>query len=182
MAIVRIESDADERLSDFRNIPDPDLLVRRGLFVAEGRMVVTRLLASGLETRALLVTDTALVSLGESIANAVAPVYVVPQAVMNSAAGFNFHRGVLACGERKPCPALEEVVGHAERSTIVVCPTLNNPENLGTIIRIADVFGIDAVCRYSETDGCRAVPNHRRKWVAHHLRPSRRKNRTGKGP
>jgi tRNA G18 (ribose-2'-O)-methylase SpoU len=141
--IVRIESDADERLSDFRNIPDPDLLVRRGLFVAEGRLVVTRLLASGLDTRALLVTETALASIEEAIDNAAFPVYVVTQTVMNSVAGFNFHRGCLAIGIRPAARDWRQVVKDAR--TIVVLERVGNMDNIGAIFRNAAAFGVDAV-------------------------------------
>ena len=151
MTVVRIESDADERLSDFRNIPDPSLLVRRGLFVAEGRLVVTRLLASGMETRALLVTETALASLGESTANGDFPVYVVPQEVMNSVAGFNFHRGCLAIGVRPPARDWREIVAGSTRPdpanapTLVVLERVGNVDNVGAIFRNAAAFGVDGV-------------------------------------
>jgi len=59
VSCIRIDSSDDARLAEFRNVPDPELLRRLGLFVAEGRLVVMRLLSSGLETRALLVTDAA---------------------------------------------------------------------------------------------------------------------------
>ena len=143
MTLVRVESDADERLVDFRNIPDPDLLVRRGLFVAEGRMVVTRLLDSGLQTRALLVTETALASLAESIGNNGFPVYVVTQAVMNSVAGFNFHRGCLAIGVRPPARHWRRVVSGARR--LVVLERVGNVDNVGAIFRNAAAFGVDGV-------------------------------------
>src|SRR5262249_175489 len=32
-----------------------------------------------------------------------------------------------------------------QRSAVVVCPRIDNPENLGAVVRIADVFGADAV-------------------------------------
>ncbi len=143
MTVVRIESDADERLSDFRNIPDPELLVRRGLFVAEGRLVVTRLLASGLETRALLVTETALTSIAESIGDRAFPIFVVTQAVMNSVAGFNFHRGCLAIGVRPPVRDWRHVVKSAR--TLVILERVGNVDNVGAIFRNAAAFGVDAV-------------------------------------
>jgi tRNA G18 (ribose-2'-O)-methylase SpoU len=60
--------------------------------------------------------------------------------------GFPFHRGVLACAERRPWPPLDEIVRGADRRiTLVICPRLSNPENLGAIARIGDVFGIDAI-------------------------------------
>jgi tRNA G18 (ribose-2'-O)-methylase SpoU len=143
VTLVRIESDADERLMDFRNIPDPDLLVRRGLFVAEGRLVVTRLLESGLQTRALLVTETALASLAESIGNNGFPVYVVTQAVMNSVAGFNFHRGCLAIGVRPSARDWRRVVSGTRR--LVVLERVGNVDNVGAIFRNAAAFGVDGV-------------------------------------
>jgi tRNA G18 (ribose-2'-O)-methylase SpoU len=143
VTLVRIESDADERLADFRNIPDPDLLVRRGLFVAEGRLVVTRLLESGLQTRALLVTETALASLTESIGNDGFPVYVATQAVMNSVAGFNFHRGCLAIGVRPSARDWRQVVSGARR--LIVLERVGNVDNIGAIFRNAAAFGVDGV-------------------------------------
>lgn len=73
------------------------------------------------------------------------PIYVVSHDLINMIVGFNFHRGVLACGLRRPWPDLADIVGDLKQATIVVCPELNNPENLGTIVRIGDVFGVDAV-------------------------------------
>jgi len=143
VALVRIESDADERLSDFRNIPDPALLVRRGLFVAEGRLVVSRLLASGLETRALLLTETALASFDGLTANDAFPIYVVPQAVMNSVAGFNFHRGCLAIGVRPPARDWHELVKGAR--SLVILERVGNMDNVGAIFRNAAAFAVDGV-------------------------------------
>ena len=38
------------------------------------------------------------------------------------------------------------MTGEGERlRTLVICPRIDNPDNLGTILRIGDVFGIDAL-------------------------------------
>ena len=68
------------------------------------------LLASGLETRALLVTEPALASLESLLTDLSVPIYVVPQSVMNGVAGFNFHRGCLAIGVRPPARDWREIV------------------------------------------------------------------------
>jgi tRNA G18 (ribose-2'-O)-methylase SpoU len=143
VTVVRIESDADERLSDFRNIPDPDLLVKRGLFVAEGRLVVSRLLASTLQTRAVLVTETALASFREPVGNGAFPVYVVTQAVMDRVAGFNFHRGCLAIGLRPSSRDWNGVARGARR--LVILERVGNVDNVGAIFRNAAAFGVDGV-------------------------------------
>ena len=144
MEIIRIESSDDDRLSEFRNVPDPQLLVRRGLFVAEGRLVVTRLLASRTETRALLVTEAALASLRGSLWTIETfPVYVAPQAVMDGVTGFHFHRGCLAVGVRPPARDWREVMSGARR--LVVLERVGNVDNVGSIFRNAAAFGVDGV-------------------------------------
>jgi len=144
---IRIDSADDHRLAEFRNVPDPELLTRLGLFVAEGRWVVERLIATGLETRALLVTETALASLHAFPERHALPVYVVPQAVMNSVAGFNFHRGCLAIGVRPPAREWREMIS-ARR--LVVLERVGNVDNVGSIFRSAAAFGVDGVLLQSD--------------------------------
>ena len=160
---IRIDSSDDERLWAFRNVPDPELLSRLGLFVAEGRLVVARLLASRLETRALLVTEPALAALQNLIAHATCPVYAVPQDVMNGVTGFNFHRGCLALGVRPPIRDWREVAeGVGDEQTndsvsgamandsatlrpsaplLLALERVGNVDNVGAIFRNAAAFG-----------------------------------------
>ena len=145
--LIAIEAEDDERLADYRNIPDPDLVGRHGLFVAEGRLVVRRLLEeSRLTPRSVMVTGVAL----ESIADALAarpelPVYRVTQTVMDGVAGFNIHRGCLAIGERPADAPWTAVVARAR--TILVLERIANADNVGGIFRNAIAFGADAVLR-----------------------------------
>ncbi len=46
MFVVPIDDLNDPRIADFRNVPDPELLRQRGVFVAEGRLVVRTLLTA----------------------------------------------------------------------------------------------------------------------------------------
>jgi tRNA G18 (ribose-2'-O)-methylase SpoU len=143
VGIIRIESKDDGRLSEFRNVPDPHLLRHRGLFVAEGRLVVTRLLASRLETRALLVTEAALASLQSLLADRTFAVYVVPQAVMDGVTGFHFHRGCLAVGVRPPARDWREVIRSAR--LLAILERVGNVDNVGSIFRSGAAFGVDGV-------------------------------------
>src|SRR5262245_16622102 len=88
--VIRVSAE-DPRIADYRNVPDPQLLASRGIFVAEGRHVVRRLLtASRFRTRSLLLTTAALEALGD-LADHVAevPIFVVEQSAMNDVIGFN---------------------------------------------------------------------------------------------
>ena len=149
MPIVAVDDAGDRRLDDYRNVPDAVLLAERGIFVAEGRLVVRRLLCSSrFAARSLLVTPTALASIADLASNAAdglarVPVYVVPQQVMNGITGFNLHRGCLAIGERRPAEAPLDVVAAARR--IVVAERVGNADNVGGIFRNAAALGADAV-------------------------------------
>ena len=145
MRTIRIDRLEDPRLDDYRNVRDPDLAARGGLFIAEGRLVVARLLGSRrFRTRSLMLTEAARTSLGELIDRADdVPVFVVSQAVMNGVTGLNIHRGCLAIGERTPPPGLRDLVAGARR--LVVLERVANADNVGAIFRNAAAFGVDAL-------------------------------------
>ena len=143
--IITIEDEDDERLGDYRNIPDAELVERRGIFVAEGRLVVRRLLEeSRLVARSVMVTEAALASIADALAaRPEIPVYRVSQTVMDGVTGFNIHRGCLAMGERPADAAWIAVAARAR--TILVLERIGNADNVGGIFRNAIAFGVDAV-------------------------------------
>jgi tRNA G18 (ribose-2'-O)-methylase SpoU len=141
--VFQIDDPGDPRIADYRNIPDPALLERQQLFVAEGRLVVRRLLESDrLVTRSLMVTTPALAAFGDVDVTGV-PVYLVPQAVMNTVTGFNIHRGCLAIGERGAPPDWRRLTEKPRR--LVVLERVANVDNVGAVFRNASAFGVDAV-------------------------------------
>jgi tRNA G18 (ribose-2'-O)-methylase SpoU len=145
MALVAITNLDDPRIAIYRSLKATNQTRGLDQFVVEGEKLVGRLLASRFATVSVLVTDRYLPKLAGLLREEV-PTYVVPDAIVDSIIGFPFHRGVLACGERQAWPALGEIVERAgARLTIVVCPRLSNPENLGAVARIGDVFGINAI-------------------------------------
>jgi len=143
--VIYVDDAADERLSDFRAVSDPELARTRGLFIAEGRLVVRRLLTeSRFAPRSVMVTPSAMKAVEDALpSRSGIPVYIVPKAVMDNVAGFNIHRGCLATGER-PAPAdWREVVTGARR--IVVLERVGDADNVGAIFRSAAAFGADVV-------------------------------------
>lgn len=145
MPRVPIDDLDDPRLAVYRHLKATNLTRRCDDFVVEGEKLVERLLASPFPTASVLVTDRHESRIAPRVADQV-PFLVVPHALISVIVGFNFHQGVLACGLRRPWPELSNIVGGSgQRRTVVVCPKLDNPENLGAIIRLGDVFGVDAV-------------------------------------
>ena len=142
---VSVSTARDDRLAPYRNVPDPELLMQHGVFVAEGRLVVRRLLTdSQLVTRSVMVTEAALTSLADVLGDKDSlPVYVVPQPVMNEITGFNIHRGCLALGERPAARALIDLTSVAQR--LVAIERVSNADNVGSIFRNAAAFGVDGV-------------------------------------
>jgi tRNA G18 (ribose-2'-O)-methylase SpoU len=137
----------DPRVAHYRHIGDPAYLRAHRLFVAEGRLVVQRLLASCLwRTESVLVTPTAHDHLALRFAesNAAAPIFIVDQAVMNDLAGFNIHRGCLALAARPEERVLSETA-LASSSRALILEGVNNPDNVGGIFRSAAAFGVDLV-------------------------------------
>jgi tRNA G18 (ribose-2'-O)-methylase SpoU len=143
-----VVSAADPRVADYADIPDPASLAARGLFVAEGRLVVRRLLASRrFRARSLLVNQAALASLRDVLDAAPGEIDVLlaPTDLLAAIAGFNFHRGCLAIGER-PRVAPEEVVAAPGASSMVVAlEGLSQADNVGSVFRNAAAFGVDGV-------------------------------------
>jgi tRNA G18 (ribose-2'-O)-methylase SpoU len=123
MPIIRIDDAADPRIADYRNVPDPVLLRRRGLFVAENRLVVRPLLASArFRALSVLVTDAAYAALRDDLApfEPTLPIYVCAKSLMEPVSGYNIHRGCLALGVRPDPQSVSDLLaalGHARRAS-----------------------------------------------------------------
>jgi tRNA G18 (ribose-2'-O)-methylase SpoU len=145
--VIQVATLDDPRVRDYRATARPDLLRAAGLFVAEGRLVVQRLLdASRFSLRSVLVTHAALERLRpflETHASAV-PIYVIDQDHMNEIVGFNIHRGCLALAER-PGPQVLGDIALSAMKRIVVLEGVSNPDNVGGLFRNAAAFGVDLV-------------------------------------
>ena len=154
--LISITDANDPRVGDYRAIPEPELLRKRGLFVAEGRLVVRRLLASTrFRTRSVLVNAAGLASLRDVVLTPERDpleVLVADEDTIGAIAGYNFHRGCLALGER-PVPLTVTALGlDADgKRLVVVLEGLAQADNVGGVFRNAAAFGaaailLDATC------------------------------------
>ena len=146
-SVVDIGDPADERLDDFRDLNSvdrrPDLPTGKGLVIAEGVLVVQRMLASRFRPRAMLGTDRRLHELAADLGATDAPYYRVTAEVMADVVGFHLNRGVLAAAPRPGELTVDKVL-HCAR-TVAVLEGVNDHENLGSIFRNAAGLGVDAV-------------------------------------
>ncbi|ORB72595.1 TrmH family RNA methyltransferase [Mycobacterium scrofulaceum] len=155
-----VDDPDDPRLDDFRDLNSvdrrPDLPSGKGLVIAEGVLVVQRMLASRFTPHALLGTERRLAELAGDLAGRAVPFYRTSAEVMAQAVGFHLNRGVLAAARRVPEPTVAGLVEGAR--TVAVLEGVNDHENLGSIFRNAAGLGVDAVVFGS---GC-ADPLYRR--------------------
>lgn len=151
--VIAIDGLDDERVGPYRCVTDPARLAAQNLFVAEGRLVVRRLLPLAARpghrfegtVESVLVTPAAARQLDDLIrAHPQVRFYQIPQAGMNELTGFNIHRGCLAIARRPPAAVLTAEMLSAI-SSVVVLEGVNNPDNLGGIVRSAAAFGVDLV-------------------------------------
>ena len=149
MPLERVESLDDPRLADYRHVPDPELLRRGDVFVAEGRLVVRTLLESSpFRARSVLLTENAFRALADVLEPRLADlhVFLVEQGTIEALTGFNIHRGCLAVGRRPPRrPVVDLLALLPDARRLVVLEQIANADNLGGIFRNASALGADGV-------------------------------------
>jgi tRNA G18 (ribose-2'-O)-methylase SpoU len=132
----------DPRIAAYSYVGDPAWLRERGLFVAEGRLVVDRLIESArFDIVSLLLTPAAFDALRDRLAAVSSDVLVAAQTILNGITGFNFHRGCLALARRN----YESSANLACASLAVALEGVGNPDNVGGIFRSAAALGADAI-------------------------------------
>lgn len=141
--IIQIENLEDERIAIYRDLKRNNIARRQNLFIAEGKLVVHRLLASSLKMHSLLVSDSRLDSIQEILRPDV-PIYIIPAKLATELVGFNFHVGLLAAGVQPVCASID-IEALPPHSLLVACPKIVMPENLGSIIRLAASFQVDGL-------------------------------------
>ena len=127
---------ATTRLASYRDVGDPVALERKGLFVAEGRLTVERLLDEGrFDVESVAVTPAAAQALAAVFErHPGVPVHVCDPPELEAVTGFDFHRGCLALARRPAAPSLETF---AAASRLLALEGVGNPDNVGGLFRVA---------------------------------------------
>jgi tRNA G18 (ribose-2'-O)-methylase SpoU len=154
----------DPRLLPYRNLSVREPAVEGPLFIAEGALLVRRLLDSPIAVHSVVLARFQAQRYAP-LARGRAPVYIVPDELSHEVVGFRFHSGVIAAGWR-PAPAAPEAgpltpeaapeaAPEASRDSsrgvkpaairlggvLLACPRLSNYQNLGAIIRSGAALG-----------------------------------------
>ena len=139
MNLVRVSSLEDPRLAPFRELSRPTGRVAdENVFVTEGQTIVRRLVESDHEVLTIVVEEGRdLASLGAI--DPATTVFVMDEDQIRRLAGFNFHRGFLACAVR---PRLASVGEIEVEGLSLAALDVQDMENLGSMIRSAAAFGV----------------------------------------
>ncbi|MFC4081560.1 TrmH family RNA methyltransferase [Amycolatopsis samaneae] len=145
--LIFTEDRDDPRLDDFRDLSTadrrPDRPGGKGLVIAEGTVVVGRMLESRYPVRALLGVERRFRELDHALARVDVPAYVTSAETMAEVVGFHLNRGVLAVADRPAPPTVAEVVGGAD--VVAVLEGVGDHENLGALFRNAAALGVGGV-------------------------------------
>ncbi len=153
----------DPRLALYANLKDSRLRALEaagglGRFIAEGPLVVHEALIRAqdntldaltsrppIRISSILIDQEAITTHADLLALAAddVPVYAAPAALLQSILGFDFHRGILACGFRPPDHDWVSLARDA--STLIIMEDLANHDNVGSIFRtVAALAGPNA--------------------------------------
>jgi len=138
---ITINDRADPRVADYTNLKERDLASRSAAFIAEGELVVRRLIRSRFKVRSLFLSDDRVDLMADAARELRpgTPVYVAPATVVHDVIGFPIHRGILGAGDRgAPCDLglmLEQC------TSLIVLEDIANLDNMGGVFRTVAALG-----------------------------------------
>lgn len=114
-----------------------------GLFLAEGDLVVERALEAGCRPFAALVDGERMPEVASVLAAAGVDVFVGGDDVRRLVTNLGMPQPIVALFHRPPRPTARDLIARAER--LVVVEGVDNPANIGSIVRNAAALGWDGL-------------------------------------
>lgn len=163
---ISIADPTDSRLDDIRDLNSsdrrPDRPDGKGLVIAEGNLVVPRLIASRYPVRCVVGFPHRLAELADAAARdsdiaeglCDVPRYAVTRETLASVAGFDMHRGLVAAADRAVEPTMAEVLTSLSSQepadnngshVIGILEGVGDHENIGALFRNAAGMGVGAI-------------------------------------
>jgi len=147
---ISITDPNDAQIFVFQGLRDHTLRMKRerpggdmaGVFICEGDIPVERALLAGYELECILVDAKRNKPMPGIIKDDVI-VYKASPEVLQQITGYNLHRGCIACFKRKELLSPDQVLdGIADSETLLLIEGVNNPTNMGVILRCASGLGV----------------------------------------
>jgi tRNA G18 (ribose-2'-O)-methylase SpoU len=145
VGFLRIDGPDDPRVADYRNLSDGELIRSRGLFIAEGRLVVRRVLDDArYHVQSLLLNAASADALRPILdrGRPETPIFIADTREFLPLTGYDFHRGCLALVQRPAPTPLPDLLRSANR--LVVLEGVTNADNVGAVFRNMAALGGDA--------------------------------------
>lgn len=147
MSVHRIDDIGDPRLTPYRNLRGT--AGPQGCFIAEGRMPVRRLIRSKHSVSSVLVPRGVEGEFQCEVPDGT-PIYSLPSPRLKELVGFDFHRGVIACGIRPKLPPSDQLRFDSDDGTEKAAGLplalsligVAELENVGSILRSAAAMGV----------------------------------------
>jgi len=128
----------DQALRQLREAPGGDM---EGIFIAEGDVVIQRAIEAGHELHSVIVEAARTRQLDFALGGA--PLFRMGEPVVQEIASHRRYRGAMAAFHRPALRTVDDVVGGAK--TVVVTEGVNNPTNMGVMLRTAAALGVEAL-------------------------------------
>lgn len=135
-------------LYSYKTLKRPEEHLRKGIFIAEGEKVFSRLLASPLSISSALMTPEWFEEKRSSLelnANSIA-VYLAEKKILETIVGYRLHQGIMAIAKIPQQKTLSEMLQQKKDSALyVIADGVMNAENMGVIVRNCVCFNTDAL-------------------------------------
>jgi tRNA G18 (ribose-2'-O)-methylase SpoU len=135
-------------LKPYRTLRQSVEQFRRGMFIAEGTIVVQRLLESAHTIVSVLIAPEWLEDYRDRFASRPEQitVFVGQKELLNTIVGYNLHQNIMALGKIPVQETLDTVLAKSSPPYLLVAMDgLVNAENIGVLIRNCTAFGVQAI-------------------------------------